>query len=72
MDNVKNLYGHPWNEREYVIALHYYFIHRNSPLHEDSAFVQEVAKILETLPAEMQAAFAQSALASSLQELAEK
>ncbi len=51
MDNIRHLYGQPWKEREYVIALHYYFLHRDSPCHEDSSFVKEVAGLIGRTPA---------------------
>lgn len=51
MNNLEGLYGHPWTEPEYVIALHYYFLHRDSPRHKDSDFVKEAAELLGRTPA---------------------
>jgi serine/threonine protein kinase len=51
MAKPEHLYGTPWSEREYVIALHYYLRHRAAPRHEMSGFVQELAKILGRTPA---------------------
>lgn len=51
MAKPEHLYGTPWSEREYVIALHFYLQHRASPRHEMSSFVQELARILGRTPA---------------------
>jgi serine/threonine protein kinase len=44
------LYGQPWSEREYLVALHYYFLHRSSPIDRESDFVVEVATLLGRTP----------------------
>lgn len=51
MDAVKQLYGKHWSKREYIIALHYYFLNRHLPCHADAAYVQEVAGLLGRTPA---------------------
>jgi serine/threonine protein kinase len=51
LENAKKLYGQPWTKRELAIALHYYFVNRKLPCHEDSEFVQELARILGRTPA---------------------
>lgn len=51
MSKVEQLYGKPWSEREYVIALHFYYEHRESPRHENAAHIQELAKLLGRTPA---------------------
>ncbi len=51
MGNAEQLYGRPWSEREYVIALHYYFENRDCPRHENSNYVRELAKLLGRTPA---------------------
>jgi serine/threonine protein kinase len=51
MGNAERLYGRPWSEREYVIALHYYFENRDSPRHENSDYIQELCKLLGRTPA---------------------
>src|SRR5262249_6194137 len=44
-------YGQPWSEREYVITLHYYFLHRTDPMHEDADFIHQIAYMLGRTPA---------------------
>jgi hypothetical protein len=50
MDKVKQLYGRPWNEREYIVALHYYFSHREAPRHETADYILELANTLGRTP----------------------
>ena len=50
MDKVKQLYGRPWNEREYIVALHYYFTHREAPRHETADYILELANTLGRTP----------------------
>jgi len=47
MTRARDLYGQPWREREYVIALHYYFEHKGEPRHDGSPFLQELAQVLD-------------------------
>lgn len=51
MDAAKQLYGKYWTKREYIIALHYYFLNRLAPCHVDAPFVREVAGLLGRTPA---------------------
>jgi serine/threonine protein kinase len=50
-NNLGNIYGSLWKERELVIALHYYFLYRDMPCSKDSSFVQELARLLGRTPA---------------------
>lgn len=47
MTRARDLYGQPWREREYVIALHYYLEHKGEPRHDGSPFLQELAQVLD-------------------------
>lgn len=51
MDDVKQLYGKPWSEREYVIALHYYFQNRSLPRHVTISYIRELSELLGRTPA---------------------
>ena len=51
MGKAERLYGHPWSEREYVIALYFYFRNRDCPRHETAPYIQELATILGRTPA---------------------
>jgi serine/threonine protein kinase len=51
METVARLYGHPWSEREYVIALHFYFENRESPRHEFAPYIRQLAALLGRTPA---------------------
>ena len=42
MTNARSLYGKPWSEREYIIVLHHYLLHRDEPKHTNAPFVKEV------------------------------
>jgi len=51
MDKARQLYGRPWSEREYVIALHYYFRYREEFRHVSTAYIMEQADVLGRTPA---------------------
>ena len=48
---AQELYGRPWVEREYVVALDSYFRNRRAPRHVQAAFVQDLARLLGRTPA---------------------
>ena len=46
MSKPSEIYGKPWSEREYIIVLHYYILHRGEPRHHLRDYVKEVADLL--------------------------
>src|SRR4051812_24971585 len=46
VEKPSELYGKPWSEREYVIVLHYYFMHRESPRHIHCDYIKEAAHLI--------------------------
>ena len=50
MSRPSELYGRPWSEREYIIVLHFYFLHKNKPRHLGSEHVSELAYLLGRTP----------------------
>jgi serine/threonine protein kinase len=50
MDNPSQIYGRKWSEKEYLIVLHQYFLHKNEPQHADTLFVQEIADLIGRTP----------------------
>ncbi|MCW8965298.1 MAG: hypothetical protein OQK82_01225, partial [Candidatus Pacearchaeota archaeon] len=50
MTTAREIYGTNWSEKEYIIVLHYYFLHRGTPQHADTPFVQELASALGRTP----------------------
>ncbi len=51
MPNPGDLYGRPWSEREYILALDYYFTHRGETHDKDSTYVLELSRLLGRTPA---------------------
>jgi hypothetical protein len=50
MTRPSEIYGKPWNEREYIIVLHYYILHRNEPRHHLRDYVKNTADLLGRTP----------------------
>jgi len=50
MSTVPELYGKPWGEREYIVALHLYFQHHGESHHDQLDYVQEAARLLGRSP----------------------
>lgn len=48
---VKQLYGTPWSESDFIVALHYYFLNHEKPRHETSGYILELARLLGRTPA---------------------
>ena len=51
MSTPRELYGQPWREREYIIALNAYLCTRGQPRHINSPHVVELATLLGRTPA---------------------
>jgi len=51
MLKAENLYGRPWIEKDYIIALHYYFQNRGNPRDENSRYVKDLSALLGRTPA---------------------
>jgi hypothetical protein len=48
---AQELYGRPWIEREYVVALDSYFTNRAAPRHSQAAFIKDLSRLLGRTPA---------------------
>src|SRR5438552_9779828 len=46
MSKPSEIYGKPWSEREYIIMLYHYQLHRGEPRHHLRDYVKEVADLL--------------------------
>jgi serine/threonine protein kinase len=46
-----DLYGRPWSEREYILALDAYLSKKDEPRHENSPFIKELARLTGRTPA---------------------
>jgi serine/threonine protein kinase len=46
MSKPGEIYGKPWSEREYIIVLYHYVLHRGEPRHHLRDYVKEVADLL--------------------------
>jgi serine/threonine protein kinase len=46
MSKPGDIYGRPWSEREYIIVLYNYVLHRNEPRHHLRDYVKDVANLL--------------------------
>lgn len=51
MSREVELYGRPWSEREYIVALDTYINTRGQPRHENSAAIRDLANVLGRTPA---------------------
>lgn len=50
MPNPSEIYGRKWSEKEYLIVLYHYFLHKDEPQHADTLFIQEIASVLGRTP----------------------
>lgn len=50
MTSVPELYGKPWGEREYIVALHLYFQHHGESHHDQLQYVHDAARLLGRSP----------------------
>jgi serine/threonine protein kinase len=50
MPNPSELYGRPWNEREYIIVLYSYLENRGKPRHHLCDYVRDLADLLGRTP----------------------
>lgn len=46
MSKPSDIYGKPWGEREYIITLHNYMLHRGEPRHHLRDYVKDLADLL--------------------------
>ncbi|HEY1663824.1 MAG TPA: serine/threonine-protein kinase [Verrucomicrobiae bacterium] len=46
MPKPSDIYGKPWSEREYIIVLHNYMLHREEPRHHLRDYVKDLANML--------------------------
>ena len=46
MPKPSDIYGKPWSEREYIIVLHNYMLHRDEPRHHLRDYVKDIANML--------------------------
>jgi serine/threonine protein kinase len=46
MSKPSDIYGKPWSEREYIITLYYYMLHRDEPRHHLKDYVKDLASTL--------------------------
>jgi len=46
MSRASELYGRPWNPREYIIVLDHYFRYKNAPRHTNASHILKVARLL--------------------------
>jgi serine/threonine protein kinase len=51
MTKANELYGRPWNEKEYIVVLDYYYKYKDQPRHTSKHYIQELAKLLGRTPA---------------------
>jgi hypothetical protein len=49
MSKPGEIYGRPWSEREYIIVLYYYLLHRNESNYAQN-YAQEIAELLGRTP----------------------
>jgi serine/threonine-protein kinase len=50
MSNARELYGAKWREREHIVVLNAYFMYKGEAQHADSAFIQELSRVLGRTP----------------------
>lgn len=50
MSKPSEIYGKPWSEREYIVVLHLYLLHREEPRHHLRDYVKEAADLLGRTP----------------------
>lgn len=50
MDSFSDVYGKPWSEGEYIVALNAFSKHGEGPCHESAPFVQRLSRLLRRTP----------------------
>lgn len=50
MNKAREIYGSKWSEKEFLIVLYYYFLHKDEPQHAETSFVQELSRIIGRTP----------------------